>query len=100
MSNKDIELICRNTYRRMNRQKRTKLIACIKIALLWLFCVMAIFAFVVAMERVLFYRIVLKWILIFTFACVLIRQIKEVEKKIKSPRGTAIPAGDTDKKSL
>ncbi|AMJ40679.1 hypothetical protein [Anaerotignum propionicum] len=83
----------RNESRMKREQKKTrkaralKAVATIKILSLWLFCFVAIIAFIIFIESLLQYRIILKWILIFTFTCVLIRQIDEATQKIKkSPR--------------
>lgn len=72
---------------KIRKAKALKTIVTIKILSLWLFCFVAIIAFIIIFESLLQYRIILKWILIFTFTCVLIRQIDEATQKIKkSPR--------------
>lgn len=66
----------------MSRSTRTALIA-----LIWLFAVAINVIFIVAMETVIPHRIILKWVIIFSFTYVWVYQFDSITQKLKkSPR--------------
>jgi len=66
----------------MNKYTRTAVIA-----LLWLFAIAINVIFIVAMETVLPHRIILKWVIIFSFTYTWVYQFDSVTQKLKkSPR--------------
>ena len=84
--------------RKKNRiAKFAKSIVVMKISILWFLCGVAILTFIIAMESVLQYRIILKWALIFTFMCVLIHQVNEVTREIKKSPRNGNSKRDTEK---
>ncbi len=87
MSNEEAELISRTTYRRMSRQKRVRAAQAVKITLLWLLYLVVLFLFITMVELALPYRIILKWIIIFSYFGVSVIGVRDMEKRIKkSPR--------------
>ena len=86
----------RKNERRMKLEKRkghTIFVTNIKIVALWLLYAVIVFGFIAAVECALPHRIVLKCIIIFSFFVVSVPGVYNMEKKIKSPQGTAIPKG-------
>lgn len=65
-----------------NKHLRTAIIA-----LIWLFAVVVNVVFIVAMETVIPHRIILKWVIIFSFTYMWVYQFDSITQKIKkSPR--------------
>ncbi len=91
MSNEQIELISRNTYRRMWRKFKKDMLYTIKILFLWFLCALAVFMVAVAFEcsdvpNTLFW-IVIEAVSIVSAAVVSVTQAMEYIEKIKtSPR--------------
>lgn len=95
MQNLQNDPIHRNAERRRNESRTRReqeqrkqaemaeMIAAIKILLLWMFCFVAVTVFIVAMETVLPYRFVLKWILIISFTITLVSAIYAMVGGIK-----------------
>lgn len=65
----------------MNKYTRTALIA-----LIWLFAVVVNVIFIVAMETVIPHRIILKWVVIFSFTYTWVYQFDSVTQKLKNPQ--------------
>lgn len=87
MSENEVKLLIRTTYRRMSRQRRAEAVRHIKVTLFWAVNIATILAFAMAVEYILFNRLVLKWILIFSFTVVFSDLMKSMEKDVKkSPR--------------
>lgn len=80
----------RKKERRMKQEKRrdhAELVVNIKIVLLWMIYAVVVFAFIGALEVVLSHRIILKWIIFFSFVGASAPVVYEMEKNIKkSPR--------------
>jgi len=64
----------------VNKYTRTALIA-----LIWLFAVVVNVIFIVAMETVIPHRIILKWVVIFSFTYVWVYQFDSITQKLKNP---------------
>lgn len=87
MSDKDVELISRNTYRRMSRCKRARLIQSAKILIIWLFAITVNIAVIHALYAVLPHRLALRYFLIVVFTAVWVKQFVDITDNIKkSPR--------------
>lgn len=80
----------RKNERRMKQEKRkvhTVFVTNIKVMALWLLYAVIVFGFIAAVECALPHRIVLKWIIIFSFFGVSTPGVYKMEKKMKkSPR--------------
>ncbi len=80
----------RRKERHMKREKRrvhTVFVTNIKVMALWLLYAVIVFGFIAMVESALPYRIVLKWIIIFSFFGITASGVYKMEKKIKkSPR--------------
>jgi len=80
----------RKNERRMKQEKRKGnviFVTNIKVVALWLLYAVIAFGFIAAVECALPHRIVLKWIIIFSFLVVSAPGVYKMEKKIKkSPR--------------
>ncbi|MDD4843188.1 MAG: hypothetical protein PHU31_02505 [Anaerotignum sp.] len=76
----------RHTKRESKHRKHAETaetIAAIKILLLWFFCAVAVTVFIVAMQEILPYQFVLKWILIISFTVSLVSAIYAMTEEIK-----------------
>lgn len=80
----------RKNERRMKQEKRKGyaiFVTNIKVVALWLLYSVIVFGFIAAVECALPHRILLKWIIIFSFFVVSVPGVYKMEKKIKkSPR--------------
>lgn len=89
----------RKNERRMKQEKRkvhTVFVTNIKVVVLWLLYAVIVFGIIAAVECALPHRIVLKWIIIFSFFGVSAPGVYKMEKKIKkSPRN-----GNSEKDKL
>lgn len=95
MQNLQNDPIYRNADRRRNESRRKResnrrkkaetveIIAAIKILLLWFFCAAAVTIFIVAIQAILPYQFVLKWILIISFTVTLVSAIYAMTEEIK-----------------
>ncbi len=91
MQNLQNDPIYCNAYRRMSerhmkqekRRGHAVFVANIKVMALWMLYLIVLFLFIAMVESALPYRIVLKWIIIFSFFGITASGVYKVEKKIK-----------------
>ena len=87
MSNEQIELISRNTYRRMLRKFKKDMLYTIKILSLWFLCALAVFMVAVAFEyaelpNTLFWMVI-EFIAVASAAVVSVTQVNDYIEKTK-----------------